>query len=158
MCRFICDNTSSFEVEILKIQVRDSASNQMYLNLTMPKLRVPPNQTWESEPWMVEGKDRPSFIKTLVLNVIPGLSTEMNYKLTKETTDNIVKNKLIKKNINQTNRILVTIFKFLLISINCFKDSSLNLVSISIIFPPYFASDKLVINNSFFWGFLLNEK
>jgi hypothetical protein len=56
----------------------------MYLNLTMPKLRVPPNQTWESEPWIVEGKDRPSFIKTLVLNVIPGLSTEMNYKLTKD--------------------------------------------------------------------------
>jgi hypothetical protein len=84
LCRFICDNTSTFEVEILKVQVRDSASNQMYLNLTMPKLRVPPNQTWESEPWMVEGKDRPSFIKTLVLNVIPGLSTEMNYKLTKD--------------------------------------------------------------------------
>jgi hypothetical protein len=84
-CRFLCENTSTFEVEILKVQVRDSTSNQMYLNLTKPNIRILPNQSWESDSWIVEGKERPSFIKTLVLNVIPGLETEMNYKLYKET-------------------------------------------------------------------------
>lgn len=84
MCRFVVENTSSFDVEILKIEIQDSATNQFYLKLTDPNISVLPGNRWESEPWIVEGKERPSFIKNLVLNVIPGLTTEMSYKLTKE--------------------------------------------------------------------------
>ncbi len=83
-CRFVCENTSSFEVEILKVEIRDSTTNQLYLNLTNPGIIVPPNKRWESESWIVEGKERPSFIKNLILNVIPGITKEMNFKLTKE--------------------------------------------------------------------------
>jgi hypothetical protein len=83
-CRFVCENTSSFEVEILKVEIRDSTTNQLYLNLSNPGIMVPPNKRWESESWIVEGKERPSFIKNLILNVIPGITKEMNFKLTKE--------------------------------------------------------------------------
>jgi hypothetical protein len=84
ICNFICENTSSFEVEILKIDIRDSSMDKRYMDVVDPGVRVPPNKRWESKPWIVEGKERPSFIKNVVLNVIPGLEKEMKYKLNKE--------------------------------------------------------------------------
>ena len=86
LCNFVCGNTSSFEVEILKVEVRDSLTNKVYLDLFKPGINVLPNNRWESQHWMMEGKDRPSFIKTVLLNVIPGLLKEMNFKLTKEAS------------------------------------------------------------------------
>jgi len=84
LCNFLCENTSSFEVEVLKVDVRDSSLKNVYLNMLKPGINVPPKRRWESKPWIVEGKDRPSFIKTLLLNVVPGLSKEMYFKLNKE--------------------------------------------------------------------------
>ncbi len=84
LCRFVCENTSSFEVEILKVQVMDHQSQQVYLNMEKPGVNIPPNERWVSRSWFVYGQDRPKFIKNLVLNVIPGLSKEINYKMHKE--------------------------------------------------------------------------
>jgi hypothetical protein len=105
LCRFVCENTSSFEVEILKVEVKDSSTNDVYLNIENPKIKLPPAQRWESETWIVEGKDRPSFIKNLVLNVIPGLSTEMGYKLVKESSHFQVGSLVFNKSFNKNKAI-----------------------------------------------------
>ncbi len=85
LCNFVCENTSTFEVEILRVEVKDPETEDIYLNLVKPDIPIPPNKRWESKTWLVEGKDQPTFIKTVVLNVIPGISKELNLNLTKES-------------------------------------------------------------------------
>jgi uncharacterized repeat protein (TIGR01451 family) len=84
LCNFICENTSSFEVEVLRVEVRDSYLDKVYMDLLEPGINVLPKNRWESQPWYVFSKNRPTFIKTLVFNVLPGLTQEMHFKLTKE--------------------------------------------------------------------------
>lgn len=84
ICRFVVENTSHFEVEILKVEVQDSTGSNVHLNLERPDVYVPPGERWESDSWMVSEMERPSFIKNLVLNVIPGLIKRTNFELIKE--------------------------------------------------------------------------
>ncbi|MCK5559267.1 MAG: hypothetical protein KAJ51_01690, partial [Thermoplasmata archaeon] len=85
LCNFICENTSSFGVEILRAEVRDARGENIFLNIDRPGIKLPPNDRWESKSWIVEGKGRPSFIKSLVLKVIPSISKEITFNLTKES-------------------------------------------------------------------------
>ena len=72
-CRFVCENTSQFEVERLRVEVQDPQTNQVYLNLDRTGTYVEPQGRWESETWLVTHRDRPTFIKNMVLNIVPGI-------------------------------------------------------------------------------------
>ena len=87
ICRFVVENTSHFEVEVIRVEVKDPRSGEVYLNLDQPGIAVPPDGRWESDSWLISGSDRPSFIKNLILNVVPGLSKEMSFNLMKEGGD-----------------------------------------------------------------------
>jgi len=87
ICRFVVENTSDFEVEIIKVEVQDSTGQNVYLDLDRPEASVAPGGRWESDSWIVSRSDRPSFIKNLQLNVIPGLTKRTNFELIKEGGD-----------------------------------------------------------------------
>lgn len=84
ICRFVVENTSDFEVEVIRVEVKDSDAGNIYLNLERPDVYIPPGERWESDSWLVTRSERPSFIKNLVLNIIPGLTKKTNYELVKE--------------------------------------------------------------------------
>lgn len=84
ICRFVVENTSDFEVEVIRVEVKDPRSGSVFLNLEKPGYYVKPGDRWESDSWMITQEDRPSFIKNLVLNIVPGLSKSINYRLQKE--------------------------------------------------------------------------
>ncbi len=86
-CRFVCENTSQFEVEVLRVEVQDPQTDQVYLNLDRTGIYVEPQGRWESETWLVTHRDRPSFIKNMVLNVIPGILKKAEYGLTRKGGD-----------------------------------------------------------------------
>ncbi|MGA1822977.1 MAG: hypothetical protein ACMUIG_10675 [Thermoplasmatota archaeon] len=87
ICRFVVENTSQFEVEILRVEVQDPRSGEVFVNLDGPRVFVPPEGRWESDSWVITNKERPSFIKNLLLNVIPGLHKEMTFQMKKEGGD-----------------------------------------------------------------------
>jgi hypothetical protein len=84
VCRFVVENTSDFEVDVVRVEVQDARNGRVYLNFDQPPVSVTPGGRWESDSWLVTGSERPSFIKNLVLNVVPGLIKRTNYELTKE--------------------------------------------------------------------------
>ncbi|MFO8051105.1 MAG: hypothetical protein R6V01_05330 [Thermoplasmatota archaeon] len=84
VCRFVVENTSDFEVEIIRVEVKDPRSGSVFLNMDTPGYYVKPDERWESDSWLITREERPSFIKNLVLNVVPGLSQSINYRLMKE--------------------------------------------------------------------------
>jgi hypothetical protein len=83
-CRFVVENTSEFEVEVLRVEVKDPKTGRIYTNLETPGVFVGPKERWETDDWMVAQDDRPSFIKNLVLNIIPGLRKKMDFELIKD--------------------------------------------------------------------------
>jgi hypothetical protein len=87
VCRFVVENTSDFEVEVIRIVVKDSGGGSVFLNLEKADVLVPPGDRWESDSWLVTRSERRSFIKNLVLNVVPGLSKRTNFELMKEGGD-----------------------------------------------------------------------
>ncbi|MGA1873545.1 MAG: hypothetical protein ACMUHY_07715 [Thermoplasmatota archaeon] len=84
ICRFVVENTSMFEVEVLRVEVQDPRMGQVYVNLDRPGVYVPPRERWETDSWMISQEEKPSFIKNLVLNIVPGLSKKSSYELIKE--------------------------------------------------------------------------
>jgi hypothetical protein len=84
MCRFVVENTSQFEVEVVRVEVKDPKTGRIYVNLESPGVYVSPKNRWETDAWMISQDDRPSFIKNLVLNIVPGLSKQIDYKLIKD--------------------------------------------------------------------------
>jgi hypothetical protein len=84
ICRFVVENTSQFEVEVMRVEVKDPSSDRIYLNLDTPGVYIPPRERWESDAWLISQNERPSFIKNLVLNVVPGLLKRTSYQLTKD--------------------------------------------------------------------------
>ena len=86
-CRFVCENTSQFEVEILRVEVQDPQTNQVYMNLDRTGTYVEPQGRWESETWLVTHRDRPTFIKNMVLNIVPGITKKTEYALTRKGGD-----------------------------------------------------------------------
>ncbi|MEA3558986.1 MAG: hypothetical protein U9R75_07010, partial [Candidatus Thermoplasmatota archaeon] len=84
LCKFVVENTSDIEVDIMRVEVKDPGTGRVFLNLDQPGYFVKPGGRWESDPWMITGDDRPSFIKNLVLNVVPGLSKNITFRLQKE--------------------------------------------------------------------------
>jgi hypothetical protein len=86
-CRFVCDNSSSFEVEILKVEVIDAMDSSVYLNVNEPHIRVPPGKQWLSQGWTVRSEGRPKFVKNFIINVIPGLEKDIYYRLKKESAN-----------------------------------------------------------------------
>ena len=87
ICRFVVENTSHFEVEVIRVEVKDPTTGEIFLNMDEPGINVPPEGRWESDSWVIGGSDRPSFIKNLLLNVVPGLRKEMTFNLHKEGGD-----------------------------------------------------------------------
>jgi len=86
-CRFVCENTSQFEVEVLRVEVQDPVTKEVYLNLDGPGIFISPEERWESETWLVSQKDRPTFVKNLVLNVIPGIRKRADFDLLRRGGD-----------------------------------------------------------------------
>jgi len=84
ICRFVVENTSMFEVEVLKVEVQDPKTGRVYVNLDQPGVFVPPRDRWETDSWMISQEEKPSFIKNLVLNIVPGLSKKVAFELSKE--------------------------------------------------------------------------
>ncbi|MBN1539252.1 MAG: hypothetical protein JW939_03840 [Candidatus Thermoplasmatota archaeon] len=84
ICRFVVENTSLFEVEVLRVEVKDPKSGRILVNLEDPGIYLGPGKRWETDPWMISQEEKPKFIKNLVLNVVPGLSRKVSYDLTKE--------------------------------------------------------------------------
>ncbi len=84
VCRFVVENTSQFEVEVLRVEVKDPKTGRVYINLDTPDVYITPNARWETDAWMISQDERPSFIKNLVLNVIPGLSKKTEFELLKD--------------------------------------------------------------------------
>ncbi|MFW3145785.1 MAG: hypothetical protein ACMUIE_03115 [Thermoplasmatota archaeon] len=87
ICRFVVENTSDFEVEIMRVEVKDTRSDRIYLNLDRPDVYIRPGNRWESDSWLISNDEKPTFIKNLVLNIVPGLSKNINYRLHKEGGD-----------------------------------------------------------------------
>ena len=84
ICRFVVENTSDFEVDVMKVEVQDAINGRVYLDIEDHNVSVAPGGRWESDSWLVSGSERPSFIKNLVLNVVPGLLKRSNFELIKE--------------------------------------------------------------------------
>ncbi len=101
VCRFVVENTSDFEVEVMMVEVKDSEAGNIYLNMERNNIYVPPGERWESDSWLVTRSERPSFIKNLVLNVIPGLIKKTNYELEKEGGDLFPAGLLFKKSFDK---------------------------------------------------------
>jgi len=84
ICRFIIENTSQFEVEVRRIEVKDAQNEEVYIDLEDPGTSIVPGSRWESKEWTVARRERPSFIKNLVLNVVPGIYMETRVELVKD--------------------------------------------------------------------------
>jgi len=84
ICRFVVENTSEFEVEVLRVEVKDPSSGRVHLNLDTTGIYVTPGGRWESDEWLVSLNEKPAFIKNLVLNIVPGLSKDIGYSLAKD--------------------------------------------------------------------------
>ncbi|MDG6225739.1 MAG: hypothetical protein QCI82_09525 [Candidatus Thermoplasmatota archaeon] len=84
ICRFVIENTSQFEVEVLRVEVKDPQSDEIYVQLEDPGIYIPPGDRWESREWTVPGRERPSFIKNMVLNVVPGIYLETKVDMQKD--------------------------------------------------------------------------
>ncbi|MGA1848670.1 MAG: hypothetical protein ACMUHB_04945, partial [Thermoplasmatota archaeon] len=84
ICRFVVENTSEFEVEVLRVEVKDPVSGRIHLNLETQGIYVTPGGRWESDAWLISQNEKPAFIKNLVLNIVPGLSKKVGYSLTKD--------------------------------------------------------------------------
>jgi hypothetical protein len=80
----VVENTSEFEVEVLRVEVKDPVSERIHLNLDTPGIYVSPGGRWESDPWLISQNEKPAFIKNLVLNIVPGLSKKVGYSLAKD--------------------------------------------------------------------------
>ncbi|MBN1389504.1 MAG: hypothetical protein JXA22_02565 [Candidatus Thermoplasmatota archaeon] len=84
ICRFVVENTSVFEVEVLRVEVKDPKSGRVYVNLKEPGVYIGPGKRWETEQWSISQDEKPTFIKNLALNIVPGLTKKVSYELLKE--------------------------------------------------------------------------
>lgn len=84
ICRFVVENTSLFEVEVMRVEVQDPATGQVYLNLEKTGIYVPPQGRWESDSWLLSRSEKPQFVKNLILNIVPGLQKTVTYQLRRE--------------------------------------------------------------------------
>ncbi|MDC0055617.1 hypothetical protein OAJ94_01030 [Deltaproteobacteria bacterium] len=70
-CQAVFENRSSFAVDLVKLQVRVSGSDDLLFDVSDVVDDVLPQDKWESEVMIVEANDRPDFTNELGYSVIP---------------------------------------------------------------------------------------
>ena len=70
-CQAVFENRSSFAVDLVKLQVRVSGSDDLLFNVSDVEEDVLPQDKWESEVMVVEANDRPDFTNELGYSVVP---------------------------------------------------------------------------------------
>ena len=82
-CQAVFENRSSFAVDLVKLQVRMSGSDQMLFDISDVEDDVLPDGKWESDVKVVEATERPDFTNELGYSVLPRVShsTEGSLKL-----------------------------------------------------------------------------
>ena len=70
-CQAVFENRSSFAVDLVKLQVRVSGSDDLLFDVSDVADDVLPQDKWESEVMVVEANDRPDFTNELGYSVIP---------------------------------------------------------------------------------------
>lgn len=70
-CQVRFTNTSEFPVKITAILVKDPKTKQTYLEKDNIDIEIQPEDTWESDEWIISSKERPSFINSIDFKIIP---------------------------------------------------------------------------------------
>ena len=70
-CQAVFENRSSFAVDLVKLQVRVSGSDELLFDVADVSEDVPPQGKWESEMKEVAANERPDFTNELGYSVIP---------------------------------------------------------------------------------------
>jgi hypothetical protein len=70
-CRAVFENRSSFAVDLVKLQVRMSGSDEMLFDISDVEDDVLPDCSWESEIKVVEATEQPVFTNELGYTVLP---------------------------------------------------------------------------------------
>ena len=70
-CQAVFENRSSFAVDLVKLQVRVSGSDDLLFDVSDVAEDVLPQDKWESAVMVVEANDRPDFTNELGYSVIP---------------------------------------------------------------------------------------
>lgn len=88
-CQAVFENRSSFAVDLVKLQVRMSGSNDLLFDISDVEDDVLPDGKWESEVKVVEANERPDFTNELGYTVLPRVShcTEGSISLEEQVFD-----------------------------------------------------------------------
>ena len=86
-CQAVFENRSSFAVDLVKLQVRVSGSDDLLFDVSDVDEDVLPQDKWESEVMVVEANERPDFTNELGYSVIPRIkhSTSGSIELEPQT-------------------------------------------------------------------------
>jgi hypothetical protein len=77
-CQAVFENRSSFAVDLVKLQVRVSGSDELLFDVADVSDDVPPQGKWESEVKEVAANERPDFTNELGYSVIPRVEHKTN--------------------------------------------------------------------------------
>ena len=77
-CQAVFENRSSFAVDLVKLQVRVSGSDELLFDVADVSDDVPPQGKWESEVKEVAANERPDFTNELGYSVIPRVEHTTN--------------------------------------------------------------------------------
>jgi len=82
-CQLTYRNPSDFSVKLERVEVLDAKTREIYLALENMEEVVPPKGVWKSDTWTVENQEKPAFLKNIQFRVIPSLSQEYSFRLTR---------------------------------------------------------------------------
>jgi len=82
-CQLTYRNPSAFSVKLERVEVLDAKTREIYLALENMEEVVPPKGVWKSDTWTVENQEKPAFLKNIQFRVIPSLSQEYSFRLTR---------------------------------------------------------------------------
>ncbi len=77
-CQAVFENRSSFAVDLVKLQVRMSGSDEMLFDITDVEEDVLPDCKWESEIKVIEATEQPVFTNELAYTVLPRVTHSTN--------------------------------------------------------------------------------